>query len=104
MESVVRTKNAFHILLVQVLTLCLRMFSFSMCRSFVADIVDFFVFVVAVFGLCENFTMIVSLVSCIPTGVFEQIPLSKLSHAYRRRLPGLCTSVLSDSNNDLCKG
>ena len=44
-------------------------FFFGLCWSFVADFVE--VLVVAVFGLCKNRIMTVSLVPCIPTGPFE---------------------------------
>ena len=44
------------------------LFFLSVPVTFV-DIVD--AFVVAVFGLCENHTLIVSLDSCNPAGVFE---------------------------------
>ena len=44
-------------------------FFFGLCWSFVANFVE--VLVVAVFGLCKNRIMTVSLVPCIPTGPFE---------------------------------
>ena len=43
-----------------------------LCR-FVVDIVD--ALVVAVFGLCENLTLIVSLDSCTPIGVLNKFSL-----------------------------
>ena len=47
------------------------MFSFFLCGPFVVDIVD--ALVVAMFGQCENHTLIVLLDSYTATGVFEQI-------------------------------
>ena len=48
---------------------CVDCFLFFLYMSFVVDIVD--ALVVAVFGLCENHTLIVLLKSCTPTRVFD---------------------------------
>ena len=45
------------------------MVSLFLCRPFVVDFVD--ALVVAVFGLCVNYILIVLLDSCTPTGVSE---------------------------------
>ena len=47
------------------------MFSFFLCGPFVVDIVD--ALVVAMFGLCENHTLIVSIDSCTPLGFLKKI-------------------------------
>ena len=48
---------------------CLYTFSFFLCRQLVVGFVD--ALVVAVFGLCVNYILILLLDSCTPTGFFE---------------------------------